>query len=104
MATCQICNIIWEPADGALADSIQGLFILLSTCFQCFHSRGNTTSLSELVLFAARCWTHLFSWSKPAELAGRLGAGPRFFTGEKSSRDNFRLASGPGAGMDGLHV
>lgn len=23
MSTCQICNIIWEPADGAVTDSIQ---------------------------------------------------------------------------------
>lgn len=23
MSTCQICNIIWEPADGAVPDSIQ---------------------------------------------------------------------------------
>lgn len=76
MATCQICNIIWEPADGAVTDSIQRF---VYSPEHVFPSWGKYHFIVRaLELFAARCWTHLFSWLKSVESRGHLGAGPWF--------------------------
>lgn len=67
MSICQICNIIWEPADGAVTDSIQRL---VYSPEHVFSACGEDTSLLALELFVARCWTHLFLLPKSTELEG----------------------------------
>lgn len=53
MATCQICNIIWEPADGAVTDSIQRF---VYSPEHVFPSWGKYHFIVRaLELFAARC-------------------------------------------------
>lgn len=57
MSTCQICNIIWEPADGAVTDSIQ------RSVYSPEHvlpSWGKYHFIVRAVgLFVPRCWTRL---------------------------------------------
>jgi hypothetical protein len=79
MATCQICNIIWEPADGAVTDSIQKFVYSPEHGFPSWGKYHFIVWASAL--FAARCWTHLFSWPKSVESRGHLGAGPWFSHG-----------------------
>lgn len=80
MSTCQICNIIWEPADGAVTDSIQR-FVYFPQ--HVFPSWGKYHFIVRAVgLFAARGWTHLFSWPKSAKLEVCLDWKPRFSWGK----------------------
>lgn len=71
MSTCQICNIIWEPADGAVTDSIQRFVYSPEHVFPSWGKCHFIVRAGEL--FVARCGTRLFSWPKSAELEGGLG-------------------------------
>lgn len=80
MSTCQICNIIWEPADGAVTDSIQRVVYFPQ---HVFPSWGKYHFIVRAVeLFVARCWKNLFFGSKSAKLEGHLSRRPRFSCGK----------------------
>lgn len=57
MSNCQICNIIWEPADGAVTDSIQRF---VYSPEHVLPSWGKYRFIVQAVgLFVPRCWTRL---------------------------------------------
>lgn len=62
MSTCQICNIIWEPADGAVTDSIQRFVYSPEHVFPSWGKYHFIVRAEEL--FVARCWTCFFLLSQ----------------------------------------